>query len=175
MARLNISKYRTLIASMLLAGIVLPAAYASIGKPKSKAKVISTRQTIEGLEEEWRKSQLEGDAGSMDHLLSDDFVGITAFGKVTTKAQFLARIRDRVVSLTQLDLTDIKVKVIGSKVAVVTSRAEIIGQNEGIPIKGTFRYTRVYQRSGSVWRITSFEATRADRANADPDSTPSSR
>jgi ketosteroid isomerase-like protein len=52
------------------------------------------------------------------------------------------------------------VKLIGS-IAIVTSRAEVEGTNDGVAVQGTFRYTRVYQRLPSgVWKITSFEATR---------------
>jgi ketosteroid isomerase-like protein len=52
-----------------------------------------------------------------------------------------------------------QVKLVGS-IAIVTSRAEVEGINDGTPVKGTFRYTRVYQRLPSgVWKITSFEAT----------------
>jgi ketosteroid isomerase-like protein len=52
------------------------------------------------------------------------------------------------------------VKLIGS-IAIVTSRAEVEGTNDGVPVRGTFRYTRVYQRLPSgMWKITSFEATR---------------
>jgi len=113
------------------------------------------------MEEQWRQAQLAGDAAAMDRLLSDDFVGINSTGVVTTKTQQLARIRNRVVILTQLELSDIKVKLIHDVVAVVTSRAEVTGSNENGPIKGSFRYTRVYQRSpGGAWKITSFEATR---------------
>jgi ketosteroid isomerase-like protein len=52
------------------------------------------------------------------------------------------------------------VKLVGS-IAIVTSHAEVEGTNEGVPVQGTFRYTRVYQRLPSgAWKITSFEATR---------------
>ena len=67
--------------------------------------------------------------------------------------------RTREVMLKELSLEDRKIKLVGS-VAIVTSLAHIDGMAEGRPLKGSFRYTRVYQRIGSVWKITSFEATR---------------
>ena len=129
--------------------------------PHHTTKKTATRQTVEALEEQWRQAQLAGDATAMDRLLSDDFVGINSTGVVTTKTQQLARIKNRAAVLTQLDLSDIKVKLIHDVVAIVTSRAEVAGSNESGPLKGSFRYTRVYQRSpGGAWKITSFEATR---------------
>lgn len=160
------SKRSALLTGLLLGTLaVLPSSALPL---QHKAKTVSPKQAVEDLEERWRKAQLSGDATAMSDLLSDDFVGITAFGKVNTKAQYLARIRDRVVQVTTLELSDVKVKIIGSHVAVVTSSAQITGVNEGSPIRGTFRYTRVYQRVGGVWRITSFEATRANGEGPPP-------
>jgi ketosteroid isomerase-like protein len=96
----------------------------------------------------------------MDKLLSDDYIGISMTGQVNTKAQQLDRMRLHKVALVKLDLGERQVKLIGS-IAIVTSRAEVEGTNDGAVIKGTYRYTRVYQRLPSgVWKITSFEATR---------------
>jgi ketosteroid isomerase-like protein len=172
------SMHRLLMAAMLLSvAACKPITAFAVHHPHQKR---ATKETVEALEQQWRQAQLNGDVTAMDRLLSDDFVGITAFGQVTTKAQQLARIRDRVVVLTQLDLSDIKVKLIGPIVAVVTSRAEVKGTNEGAPISGTFRYTRVYQRLASgAWKITSFESTRVPaegsgrgRTEADASQTP---
>jgi ketosteroid isomerase-like protein len=59
-----------------------------------------------------------------------------------------------------------QVKLIGS-IAIVTSRAEVEGTNDGVPVKGKFRYTRVYQHLPSgQWKITSFEATRVPQSRA---------
>ena len=172
------STHRILMVAMLL-GVVAcqPVAAFAVHHPHQKRV---TKEAVEALEEQWRQAQLNGDVAAMDRLLSDDFVGITASGQVTTKAQQLARIRNRVIVLTQLDLSDIKVKLIGPIVAVVTSRAELKGTNDGAPMSGTFRYTRVYQRLASgTWKITSFESTRVPgegsgrgRTEADASQTP---
>ena len=96
----------------------------------------------------------------MDKLLSDDYVGITMAGQVVTKTQQLDRMRNRSMVLTKIELTDVKVKMIGTN-AIVTSLADVDGTNDGEPMHGTFRYTRVYSRLPSgVWKITNFEATR---------------
>ncbi len=158
MSRFLLSKRPTLLAILLLMAVCGSAGAVGVRRdPKKRA----ARQTVEALEEQWRIAQLKGDPVAMDRLLSDDYVGITAFGQVTTKAQQLARVRDRSVVLTRLELSDIKVKLIGPIVAVVTSRAEVNGTSDGVSVNGAFRYTRVYQHlPGSIWRITSFEATR---------------
>jgi ketosteroid isomerase-like protein len=136
-----------------------PAFCASWNQPLREKKHDAKRQ-VEALEEQWRQAQLVGDVTAMDKLLSDDYIGISMSGQVNTKMQQLDRMRMHKFALTRLDLGDRQVKLIGS-IAIVTSRAEVEGTNDGVPVKGTYRYTRVYQRLPSgMWKITSFEATR---------------
>ncbi len=146
----------------LMTGMVMApagAAFASIPIALHEKKH-DTKKQVEALEEQWRIAQLAGDVATMDKLLSDDYIGISMTGQVHTKAQQLDRARNRKFVLTRLDLNDMQVKLVGA-IAVVTSRAEVEGANDGVPVKGTFRYTRVYQRSpAGVWKITSFESTR---------------
>jgi ketosteroid isomerase-like protein len=173
---------RTLISStVLLAAVVMGWSAPALagGIPPLHEKKHAAKQQVEAMEEQWRKAQLGGDVATMDKLLSDDYIGISMTGQVNTKAQQLDRMRMHKVALTRLDLGDRQVKLIGS-IAIVTSRAEVEGTNDGAPVKGTYRYTRVYQRLPSGdWKITSFEATRVpgprnttDSGNSDHDRTP---
>lgn len=125
------------------------------------------REQIDDLEEQWRTATINGDVAVMDRLLSDDYVGITWTGQVNTKSSQLDRIRNRTMVITRLTLSDLKVKLLGS-VAIVTCRATAEGSNDGAPITGDYRYTRVYQRLPSGWKITNFEATRIPNHHRDP-------
>jgi ketosteroid isomerase-like protein len=141
----------------------------ALALPAPGHKGHDVKQQVEELEQQWRAAQLNGDVAAMDKLLSDDYIGISINGQVNTKAQQLERTSSRRVSLTRMDLNEMKVKLIGS-IAIVTSRAEIEGTSDGESVKGTYRYTRVYQHLPTgVWKITSFEATRI------PQATPSGR
>ena len=149
----------TVLLTAVVMGLPVPVFCAAWNQPLHEKKH-AARQQVEALEEQWRQAQLAGDVATMDKLLSDDYIGITITGQVNTKEQQLDRMRLHKVVLTRLDLGDRQVKLIGS-IAIVTSRAEVEGTNDGAAVKGTFRYTRVYQRLPSgVWKITSFEATR---------------
>ena len=149
--------------ALLLA--LLGATYAgAAGKPHPDSKR-NVKHEIEALEEQWRSAQIAGDIPALDRLMSEDFIGISITGQANTKEQQLDRIRRRTLVLTKVDLADQKIKLVGP-VAIVTSLAYVEGTNEGESMKGTFRYTRVYQRLASgAWKTTNFEATRvpADR------------
>jgi ketosteroid isomerase-like protein len=150
----------TVLLTAVAMGWSAPAFCAGWNNQPLHEKKHDAKRQVEALEEQWRVAQLAGDVITMDKLLSDDYIGISITGQVNTKMQQLDRMRMHKVVLSKLDLGERQVKLIGS-IAIVTSRAEVEGTNDGAPIQGTFRYTRVYQRLPSgAWKITSFEATR---------------
>ena len=81
-----------------------------------------------------------------------------------TKADELSRRRSGSLHITQLDLSDIKVRIYGDT-AVVTSKADLVGKNGDRDISWRFRYTRVYSNRDGQWRIVSFEASRISGGN----------
>lgn len=122
------------------------------------------REQIVALEKQWQQAALADDVATMDKLLSDDYLGITASGEVLTKAQQLDHMRDKKLVLTQLQPSELKIKLIGH-IAIVTSLARVEGSSDGDTLHGDYRYTRVYQRmANGSWKITSFEVTPANRS-----------
>jgi ketosteroid isomerase-like protein len=153
---------------LVVAWIALPGVTSAQAAAPRHAKGHDSKQQVEQLEEQWRVAQLNGDVATMDKLLSDDYIGISLNGQVNTKAQQLERTRTQRIALTRIDLSDMKVKFIGS-IAIVTSRADVEGTSDSASIKGVYRYTRVYQRlSSGAWKITSFEATRTPQPRRQP-------
>jgi ketosteroid isomerase-like protein len=148
-----------IVLTAVVSGPCAQPALANHGQPLHERKHDAKRQ-VEALEEQWRQAELTDDVDVMDKLLSDDYIGISMTGQVNTKVQQLDRMRMHKIVLTKIDLGEMQVKLVGS-IAIVTSRAEVEGTNDGTPIKGIYRYTRVYQRLPTgAWKITSFEATR---------------
>ena len=151
-----------LAKGLLFCALVGLPAYGLMAKhrqPLQESKR-DARREIEAMEEQWRTAQLSGDLAAIDRLLSEDFIGISMAGQANTKSQQLDRFRTRKLVLTRLDLEDRKIKLLGT-VAIVTCLAQVEGTNEGESMKGTYRYTRVYQQvSPGVWKTTNFEATR---------------
>jgi ketosteroid isomerase-like protein len=125
------------------------------------------REQIEALETQWKTAVLANDLDAMDHLLSDDYLGISANGQVVTKPQQIDRMRTHTFAITSIDVSDVKIKLISLHAAIVTSLAQVEGTNDGRPLHGSFRYTRVYQRiPNDGWKITNFEATRVPKGFA---------
>ena len=150
------------VATAVLLVAALPYASAQ-GHPRREHKHVERSQII-ALEREWQKAPLADDIPAMDKLLSDDYLGITPSGELLTKAQQLERMRTRDLTITTLNVSDVKIKLIGS-IAIVNSLAQVDGMSEGKALTGSFRYTRVYQRlQNGSWSVTSFEATHIPRS-----------
>lgn len=125
----------------------------------------NVRKEIEALEDQWRQAILSNNVSAMDHLLADDYIGITSNGTVETKAQDLAQRRAGTVRITELNLSDMHIRLYGDT-AVVTSKAQLEGTNGASDISGEYRYTRVYTHRLGQWRIVSFEASRVHDVDA---------
>ncbi len=152
-----------LTAALLVA--TLPHAFAQDRDRREHKR--TERAQIVSLEHQWQKATLSDDVSAMDRLLSDDYLGITGSGAVLTKTQQLDRMRDRQLTITKLDIAELKIKLIGN-IAIVTSLAQVEGINGDESLHGAYRYTRVYQRmSGGIWKVTNFEVTPASHAHSE--------
>ena len=140
---------------LLLAALVAALPLAAQVHHKHEAK-----DQILALEQQWRQAQLTDDVQAMDKLLSDDYLGTNVSGAVLTKAQQLDRMRARKATITKLDLSDIKVKLVG-EIAIVTSLGTIASSGGATgTLNGSFRYTRIYLHLPTgAWKITNFAAT----------------
>jgi ketosteroid isomerase-like protein len=143
--------------------LLLPACHPAWAFPHRERT--NVRKEIEALEQKWRQAILTNNVSDMDHLLADDYIGITSNGTVETKAQDLAQRRAGTVRITELDLSDMHIRVYGDT-AVVTSKAQLQGTNGASDISGGYRYTRVYNRRLGQWKIVSFEASRMNDFDA---------
>lgn len=153
---------RFILAALLLAAAPMALqAHIRVSRPRVRH---DPKHQVAALEEQWRTATLSGDVTSLDKLLADDYIGITATGEVNTKSQQLDRMRKWSRIVTAFRISDMKVKMIDST-AIVTSRAEVDTLADGVLAKAHFRYTRVYHHlpSGS-WQVTNFEATRIPEA-----------
>lgn len=138
------------------------AEWVAIDSPQMpKGQQHESRHEIDRLEDAWRAAILKSDTAAMDRLLADDYLAITAYGLVQTKAQTLANLKAGRVRMATLNVSERKVRFYG-RTAVVTSVASVQATTAGEgDISGNYRYTRVYARdSAGKWKIVSFEASR---------------
>jgi ketosteroid isomerase-like protein len=159
------TRFLVALSIALLAAAPLHAYMLGQKGHQHEHKRIEHTQII-ALEQQWRQATLADDIPTMDKLLSEDYLGITASGEVLTKSQQLDRMRERKLIITTLKTSEVKIKLVGN-IAIVTSLAQVEGSDNDEPLHGAYRYTRVYQRmAGGIWKVTSFEVTPTTRLHA---------
>ena len=92
-----LARHTPLFAALCLLLLVVTAARSS-GLMVERHKTRDYKREVEMMEEQWRQAQLTDDVPAMDRLLSDDYVGISMDGEITTKTQQLDRLRPPVPS-----------------------------------------------------------------------------
>lgn len=137
---------------------------ATMPRPHRQPKEVV--HIIERLEQRWQQAELDANTSVMATMLSDDYLGIYSNGMLATKAETLANFKNGATRFTSLVTSDRKIRVFGST-AVVVSKAEVTGVNDGESVGGHYRYTRVYHRHNGVWKIVSFEASSVRRRKPD--------
>jgi ketosteroid isomerase-like protein len=140
--------------------LVLSAATLPLFAGLAHTQRHESRHEIDQLEETWRNAVLQANTATLDSLLADDYMAITATGTLQTKEEALANVRSGQTHFTSLEISDRKVRFYGTT-ALVTSLAEVIATTPEGELSGSFRYTRVYVRDvHGKWKIVSFEASR---------------
>lgn len=119
--------------------------------------MITINEVIQS-EERLRIAMLNNDVSELDRLISNDLQFLLFDGTVITKEDDLESHRVKLMKLTVLDQSDQRVKIHESS-AVVTVKANLEGSFADNPIKGTFRYLRVWQKTSHGLQIIAGSVT----------------
>jgi len=152
------------VAALVMVFVVTAgAAQSSPGMPRGQRH--ESRHEIDQLEQTWRDAILHRNSATLDTLLADDYLAITANGTLQSKDQTLLSLRAGTTRFNSIEFSDRKVRFYG-QTALVTSRAEVSGTTAEGNFAGSYRYTRVYVRDDQgKWKIVSFEASRIRNAD----------
>lgn len=109
---------------------------------------------IVALEAELRAAQLAADVPALARLISDDLLFTGPDGQLGTKAQDLEAHESGVVRFRSHVPEELRVRRVGSNVAVTALRARLEVEVAGALVRGTYRYTRIWAREGDdAWRV----------------------
>lgn len=109
---------------------------------------------IVALESQLRTAQLSADVTALDRLIDDDLLFAGPDGRLATKAEDLAAHASGVVRFRSHEPRELRIRRIGSNVAVVSLLAWLVVEVAGASSEGHYRYTRVWARGkGKQWRV----------------------
>ena len=126
---------------LLLVASALWLATAPLAQGKSDA--LSPKKIL-ALEKDWNAAYKRGDVATMNSLLADDFIITTEDGKTYSKSGYIALNGNTLVRVEVSDMSDLKVRIHGSNVAVVTGVYHEKGLSNGKPYEYHDRFTDVW-------------------------------
>jgi ketosteroid isomerase-like protein len=109
---------------------------------------------IVALESDLRAAQLAADVNALDRLIADELLFTGPDGSVGTKEHDLAAHRSGVVRFRAHEPEELRIRRVGTDVAVTALRARLAVEVGGELTRGTYCYTRVWARDGAgEWRV----------------------
>ena len=135
-----------------------------MARSKNRSQVVSRPLTetlkdqiavLHGLENEWLKARVQGDATLSERLLDDDYRGSNSDGIVHSKTDFLNAIRSASNQSAEGEHSDREIQIVGD---VALSRGIATIRNGGRA--HSFRYLRVFVKHGEEWRLLASQSTR---------------
>jgi len=124
----------------------------------SSRAVAQGEDSVRAVEMRRREALLAADTVALSRLLAPDFVEISRFGTVRTRADNIGDIGSGALHLTAVKYDSLNVRIYGD-VAVLTGIADNIGTMRGFPFSGRIRYTRVFVRRDGRWQAVLMQQT----------------
>ncbi len=122
-------------------------------RPDMKIENESVTEAIILGEERLRQAMRSSNIRELEEILSDELVFTNHLGTVISKQSDIEMHTSGHLQISEITLSDQRILPLG-EIAVVTTRAEIIGSYQDSPTNGNFRFTRVWQRSSnSSWQV----------------------
>jgi ketosteroid isomerase-like protein len=107
---------------------------------------------INAVEARLRQAILAGDVAELDQLIAEDLIFVGHLGQLISKAMDLTAYRSGLLKVEQLELSETEIRPLG-EMAIVVTRSSLAGTYDGQAFAGDFRYTRIWQNTGTGWQI----------------------
>src|SRR5262245_9691768 len=153
---------------IVIAGIAAsaPGSAKVDDRPEARAE-----REIRELEAQLSRAVITGDRAFFERVLADDFTHTSHAGKFKTRAEWMAENKFEnpqgkpqagKTSYEAFEVDDLAVHIYG-ETAVVTGRTTPKGRNaKGEPIRGRYRYLRVWAKRSGCWEAVAFPGTRIE-------------
>lgn len=136
------------------------------------------------IENDWPRVIKEKDVAAVGRVEADDIVIVYPDGNVGSKQQDLNDIGSGALTADDIDISDLKVKVLDSDAAIVTGQTEIKNGKYKMPdgklmdITGNYRFVDTFARRNGEWKLVagiSTKITASPATTASPGASPAVR
>ena len=139
---------------LVIAALALTATSVALGQREaaSKDQRSSVEQAIRQLDNERIQAQISADAGTLDRIYADDFIGVGPSGTVRTKPQVISDFTSGTLKFQSITTDEVQVRVY-ENTAVETGLSTMVGQDKGKAVPRDTRFTRVWVKQQERWRL----------------------
>ena len=138
------------------------AATATVAAPVSSEDVAAT---VTQLENDWVAAIKAKDAGTLDRLIADDFVGTSPTAHRYTKTIAIDDLKATNYVVDKMDMDEVSVNVYGTTAVSFTSQEEQ-SKYGGTDTSGHYHFTDVWVRRDGRWQVVASHGTRYDKPAA---------
>ena len=149
-------KYHHLILTLAVA-FALPT--ITLAKEKGAGATGDVEATVKKIEQEILDGILKSDTAALEKHLTSDYLGIGPDGATQNKSEFLADVKSGTLKIESSTMSDIKVQVADSDMAVVVYRTNDKGTYKGKDVTGEYRWLDVFVKRGGKWQIAIDQGT----------------
>lgn len=143
--------------SALALGLMVILHGARLGA-QEKGAAPSPEAAVRALESARAEALMHADTTALSRMVADEFVEVSRFGTLRTKADNLREIGSGALKLTSVRYDSVTVRVYGD-VAVLRGIADNTGTLRGFPFAGKLWYTRVFVRRDGRWQAVAMQHT----------------
>lgn len=138
---------------VVFAALMLMTVHIAAGQQQSP-KTSSVERTLRQLDSERIQAQINADKSALDRLYADDFIGIGPSGTVRTKPEVLSDFTSGRLKFRSITTSEVTFRIYGNT-AVETGTSIMDGVDAGKAVPRDNRFTRVWVKQGSRWRLVS--------------------
>jgi hypothetical protein len=152
--------------------VIMVAGIAAVSLASGKSdddRTMRAEREVRELEAQLNRAVVDGDRAFFERALAADFTHTSHSGKFKTRAEWMAENKFAIskeeskpgkTAYVTFDVDDVAVRIYGDT-AVVTGRSTPKGRNaKGEPIRGQYRFLRVWVKRQDQWQVVAFEGTR---------------
>ena len=145
---------KLLLIAFVLVCVASPIAIRQTKNSKAEQELLK-------LQREWLDAYQKHDPAALERIEADGFTLTEADGKVTTKAEDVASIRNAKPPQPDdaFDVEDVKVRVYGDT-AILMGRVILKYRNKGQIVVERYRYTDTYLKRRGRWQVFASQLTR---------------
>lgn len=117
---------------------------------RTQGDVDAVRKEIAAIGDLWTEAERKKDLEFVRQTLADDFCFTSTKGHLISKAEWLERLPE--VVITRFERSEIEVRVFG-ETSVLTGKVNLESSSPGSSVSGIYRYADIFVKRDGKWQV----------------------